>query len=75
MEAATELGRGLPGEGDGRHVLYLVGAQSDAGGHAFGQHLGLARSGAGLDEDVRPEGFANEAAGLAIDRAGLSHGR
>ena len=61
VEAAAQLGGGLARERDGRHVLDLVDAGGDAGGHALGEHLRLAGAGAGLDEDVGQQLLADAA--------------
>ena len=67
VETPAQLRRGLPSEGDRRHVLDLIHTGSDAGRHALGQHLRLARSGAGLDEDVGEQPAANRRTGLCVD--------
>ena len=52
VEAPAQLRGRLARERDGGHVLDLVDAGGDAGRHPLGEHLRLARAGAGLDEDV-----------------------
>ncbi len=60
LEAAAQLRGGLAREGDGRHVLDLIDAGRDAGGHPLGEHLRLAGAGAGLDEEVGQQLLADE---------------
>jgi hypothetical protein len=52
MKAAAELGSGLPGECDGYHVFDVINTRSDAGGHAFSEHLRLARPGTCLEQQI-----------------------
>ena len=49
-DALAHLGRGLVGEGDGEHLAGLHAAGGQQVGDAVGQHPGLARAGAGDDE-------------------------
>ena len=73
VEAAAKLRRGLPRERDGRHVLDLVDTGGHASRHPLGEHLGLARSGAGFDEDVLEQLLANPTTRLPVDRARVTH--
>ena len=76
LKARAQLRGGLPGEGDGGHLLDLVAALEDSHRHPLGQALGLARAGARLDQQVDVEALADQVPGRLVGRGGpLTHAR
>ena len=69
LEPAAHLGGRLAREGDGGHVLDLVHAARDAGGHARGHLVRLAGAGAGFDEHRAREFRADAIAGGLVCRS------